>query len=210
MAQPRDREGDAVVVVGMLDERVTVEIDEGAPVQAHAQLRQRQRIERRLQVAGTIERRESRQVVVDAPAVVGVVDGQLGDAAKVREISRDARIVGGQRRDQIGERERDLAGKEFVRAIEDGRPVDSHGPPFLHQLLHQPLELRLDPPFHDFIERRRGSLAGFCDGSERKGNADQQQAQGHRFRTTRKPARRSTARSRAPASSSPRCRPPEC
>ena len=48
MAQPCDRKGDAVVVVGMFNESVVVEINEGAPVESYAQLSRRQRLERLL------------------------------------------------------------------------------------------------------------------------------------------------------------------
>ena len=143
-AQTGDGEGHAVVVVGVVDQRVGVDVDEHPPVQAHAQLGQGQRIDSVLQPAGLAQLVQRRQVVVGAPAVIGVVGRQLGDLAEVGEVSRQARVVGRKADQEVDKADRDLARQELVAAVEHRLAVQLQLAAVLDQLDQQLLGLGLD------------------------------------------------------------------
>lgn len=124
VAQTGNGEGDDVIVVGMVDQVVVVRIDEHAPVEAHAQLGQGQAVDGLIQQAGALQLVERQDVIIGAPGVVGVIDGQFRDLAEVLQVIGQARIVLGQGDDIVGKTQRDLAGQELVVAVEHRLAVD--------------------------------------------------------------------------------------
>ncbi len=94
IAQPRDAEGDAVIIVRQAVQQVErPHVDEAAPVETLAEARERVRAHRRFEQPGLLQRMESGDVIIDAPGVVGVVDREVRDLTIAGEIFGQARIA---------------------------------------------------------------------------------------------------------------------
>jgi hypothetical protein len=128
----------------VVDQLIGVDVDEHPPVQPHAQLGQGQRVDGVLEAAGLAQLVQRRQVIIGAPAVVGVVGRQLGDLAEVGQVGRQARIVVRQGDQEVDEPDGDLARQELVAAVEYGLAVQFQLAAVLDQLDQQLLGLGLD------------------------------------------------------------------
>ncbi len=160
----------------MVDEREVVHVHEAAPVQPDPELGQGQGIHRLFQHPGLAQGVERREVVIDPPAVIGVVHGQLGDLAEILEIFRPPRVLRRQAGQEVGEAQRDLARQELVLAVEHRHAIEHQAPPILGQPHQQPLGLGLDAGLDSLVVR---DLAIKRRGLGRPGGTRERRGQGH-------------------------------
>ncbi len=155
--EPRDREGDAVIIVGQVDQR-KIGPHEASPVEAGTQFGERLRPYRAIEQAGLVQAVERGDIIIGAPGVVRIVDCQVGDGGEIGQPRRRARIVHRHVEQAIGHRRGDLAGQELVACLEDPDPAQHHVATLGEQLVELGVNLGNQPAFDGLVHRWRGDV----------------------------------------------------